>query len=266
MGKTKVRIQKSQKRHRWIVWMYTSNGNNGNPDAPYKPGIVVTSRKIAKLMAERHANRRPGNKACWTRYSHNVRGRDAQSNYISFFDVTSTYHMGNRKVVRVLCDLSEIEFVNILNSPFTKKRYFNASRNPIVNGKRRDCVYRSHSLWPINGYLLEIFANYFWTESDAQDFCNKISHLTFDKQCLQFLDVTGNVLEILAKHGEWLNRLEDDVQVKKLKASAFDKTTTQLQDYEIVDFDVEDVIGNLSLNTFFPCHIGVSRLNECFGK
>lgn len=215
-----MHVENHLMRHRWIVWMYTpTSGNIERVVVPCKNGVIVSSRRLAKRLAEKHANKSIGNTACWCRYSLKIRGNASQLCNSFFLDVTSTYHLGQGVIKRVLCDLSAKEFVDIFNSTRASKRYFSACHNPLIIGDRKKTAYRNYSVWRVGNYLLEITTNYFWSESEANDFSKKISRLVLGENFLQFLDAQDVPLEVLAKHGEWVSEFQDDITIKQIKSA-----------------------------------------------
>jgi hypothetical protein len=137
-----MKIKKSQMRHKWIVWLYSPVGRLG-AGVPIKPGIIVSSRKTAKFLASNHASKAVGNEGVWCRWSHNIRSIQASNDYIHFIDVTTAHHIDDDQIRRVLCDLSELEFVMMMECESSRKRYARASRNLAVIGERHEAVFRS---------------------------------------------------------------------------------------------------------------------------
>lgn len=266
----KLKMKKSLKRHKWLVWLYSPTGRLGS-DVPIKPGIVVNSRRRAKKIASKHSCKMVGNEGVWTRMSHSIRDRQAENEYRFFTDVTTMHHLGDGIKNRVLCHLTEYDFVMLMNCEYSRHRYARAAHNPAIIGERHQAVYRSTTLWQAESFCIEVQAGYFWTKEEADAFGKKPIRLVLDggsrqvagRGYLRFISEDGKPIETPDLREEWLDWLNDeDVSITKLKASSVGKLVTDFTDYEPVNILIEDFVKYPELSSFGMLSYGVKQVAE----
>jgi hypothetical protein len=222
-------------------------------------------------LAIKHANSAASNESVWCRWSHNIRGKQSSNDYILFVDVISNHHMSDGRISHVLCDLSELEFVDMMASRYSRKRYTSAYLNPKVIGERREAVYRSTTLWQAESFCIEVQAGYFWTKEEAEAFGKQPIRLVFDggsrqlvgQKYLRFTSEDGKPIETPDQGEEWLDWLiDEDVSVTKLKASSVGKLVTDFTDYESVNILIEDFTKYPELSSFGMLSYGVKQVAE----
>lgn len=255
-------------RHKWAVWLYTSEGRPGySADVPVRKATIVGSRRHAKRLAMRHAKQQAGNVGVWTRWSHNVRGGGADSPYVHFTDLVTTYHEHSKETVRRLSGLEPIEFFWQMQNAFGRNRYARAVANPRILGERHAGVYRSLTLWRAEDYSVEVTAGYFWTQEEAKSFGNQKLSLVLDGTSLQLRDATGKAIEVESAGGEWLDRIDDDdVRVTRLKAESRGKLMTEDSDFEPVDIPISDFCLHPELRSLGSLAYGVVEAASLHGN
>ncbi len=247
------RHTKSLKRHKWVVWLYTSQGRPGHgPDVPIRKGTIVTSRRKAKRLADMHARKRAGNQGVWCRWSYNIRGRDAEKPYIQFCDLVTQFHLHDGTVNRVLAPTEPEDFALLIESEYVRERYRRAAANPHIIGERRSEVFRSVTVWQAEDYNVEVKAGFFPTRNEAEEFGRQPLKLVRDIDRLVLLHPTT---------GEEIATADDEsVEVSKLRASSRGKLMLDYRDFEPCRISIADFERHPDLSSFGSLAYGVAEI------